>query len=190
MDPKCVVIFSGKRKSGKDFITEKLIENLGNDAATIVRISAPIKKHWAELHNLDLDQLLDATAYKEQHRLAMIEWSEKERARDYGIFCRSAAENAKGLNKPVWIVSDARRKSDLKWFGENYGDIVRTVRVFADDQIRMKRGWKFTAGVDDVASECDLDDVTDWSWQVYNNGSSEDITNFLADLEAWIKRSL
>lgn len=70
---------------------------LGSDLAIIVRLSAPIKQHWAETHALDLSQLLDSTAYKEQHRLAMIEWSEEERAKDYGIFCNKAADNAKGL---------------------------------------------------------------------------------------------
>ncbi|CAB3387800.1 Hypothetical predicted protein [Cloeon dipterum] len=190
MDPKCVVIFSGKRKSGKDFITEKLVEILGKDNATIVRISAPIKKHWAELHGLDLSQLLDSTSYKEQHRLAMIEWSEQERSKDYGVFCRSAASVAKETLKPVWIVSDARRKTDLKWFRENFGSILKTVRVTADDDIRIQRGWNFTAGVDDVASECDLDDISGWDWTVSNNGKTEAISDFLQELEAWIKQSL
>jgi phosphomevalonate kinase len=69
---------------------------LGSDLAIIVRLSEPIKQHWAESHALDLSQLLDSTAYKEQHRLAMIKWSEKERAKDYGIFCSKAADSAKG----------------------------------------------------------------------------------------------
>jgi len=70
---------------------------LGSDLSIIVRLSAPIKQHWADSHALDLSQLLDSTAYKEQHRLAMIEWSEQERAKDYGIFCSKAADSAKGL---------------------------------------------------------------------------------------------
>jgi hypothetical protein len=48
--------------------------------------------------------------------------------------------------KPIWIVSDTRRRSDLKWFKENYGTAVKTVRVLADDDVRRQRGWVFTTG--------------------------------------------
>jgi hypothetical protein len=48
--------------------------------------------------------------------------------------------------KPIWIVSDTRRRSDMKWFKENYGTAVKTVRVLADDDVRRQRGWVFTAG--------------------------------------------
>jgi len=48
--------------------------------------------------------------------------------------------------KPVWIVSDTRRQTDLKWFKENYGTAVKTVRVLADDDVRRQRGWVFTPG--------------------------------------------
>jgi len=48
--------------------------------------------------------------------------------------------------KPIWIVSDTRRQTDLKWFKENYGTAVKTVRVLADDDVRRQRGWVFTPG--------------------------------------------
>jgi len=76
--------------------TSPFIFRLGKGEAVVVRLSAPIKQYWAESHALDLSQLLDSTAYKERHRLAMIEWSEQERAKDYGIFCKKAADIAKG----------------------------------------------------------------------------------------------
>jgi phosphomevalonate kinase len=43
-------------------------------------------------------------------------------------------------------------------------------------------------GVDDVASECDLDAVTDWDWILTNNGQFEDEN--LQDLEQWIHSNL
>lgn len=49
-------------------------------------------------------------------------------------------------DKPVWIVSDARRRTDLLWFKENFGSVVKTVRVLADEEVRVQRGWKFTSG--------------------------------------------
>lgn len=46
--------------------------------------------------------------------------------------------------------------------------LVRTVRIVVPDEVRTERGWKFQKGVDDVASECDLDTVCDWDFQISN----------------------
>ena len=96
-----VLLFSGKRKSGKDHLTEYLLDYLnkrdehnktkdqqcGQDSivvlkgsdALIIRISGPLKRCYAENHGLDFETLLSADAYKEKHRLAMIKWSEEIR---------------------------------------------------------------------------------------------------------------
>ncbi|KAF4526796.1 hypothetical protein B566_EDAN015592 [Ephemera danica] len=190
MKPSCILIFSGKRKCGKDFLTESLLQRIGHDKATIVRLSAPIKSHWAKSHNLDLTQLLDSSSYKEQHRLDMIHWSEEERAKDYGCFCRTATQEAQKENKAVWIVSDARRKTDLRWFRENFGSRMKTIRVTADDDVRSRRGWVFTKGVDDVSSECDLDDVDDWDLKVSNNGGIEELEDAVKQLTDWATRAI
>lgn len=47
--------------------------------------------------------------------------------------------------KPVWIVSDIRRQTDLQWFKENY-KTIQTVRVYSSEEERLKRGWVFTPG--------------------------------------------
>jgi phosphomevalonate kinase len=49
-------------------------------------------------------------------------------------------------------VSDARRKTDLQWFRENFGSAVKTVRVVADDDVRKERGWQFTTGKNNFLS--------------------------------------
>ncbi|XP_077285131.1 phosphomevalonate kinase [Arctopsyche grandis] len=170
MSPQLVLLFSGKRKSGKDYITDQLYSKLNNNVCTIVKISQPIKSHWAKTRNLDLNELLSDGEYKERYRLEMIKWSEDMRDKDYGCFCRLACENAKSAN--IWIVSDIRRKTDLLWFRKTYGSKVKTVKVFADDETRKGRGWTFTPGVDDAPSECNLDDVTDWDYIIDNNDTS------------------
>lgn len=51
-------------------------------------------------------------------------------------------------NYPVWIVSDARRKTDIKWFQENYNhEIIKLYRIACDDNIRKQRGWEFIEGM-------------------------------------------
>ena len=44
-------------------------------------------------------------------------------------------------NFPVWIVSDCRRETDLRYFSEQFGDRVKRVRIVADDKVRTER-WE------------------------------------------------
>ncbi len=79
--PNAVLLFSGKRKSGKDFLAEALVGILkerGVDAV-IIRLSAPLKKCYAENHGLNYEELMTSSGYKEKHRLNMIKWSEEIR---------------------------------------------------------------------------------------------------------------
>lgn len=169
MEPKAVLLFSGKRKSGKDFITDHLQESLKNESV-IIRLSGPLKECYAKDHGLDYDQMLSASDYKEKYRLDMIKWSEEIRNTDYTYFCRAALEKYDTANFPIWIVSDCRRKTDLRYFQENFGDRVKTVRIEAEDEVRRERGWTFTVSVDDAESECGLDDVEKWDLVLDNSG--------------------
>ncbi|XP_050676183.1 phosphomevalonate kinase [Leptidea sinapis] len=173
MPPKIILLFSGKRKCGKDFITDQLKERLG-DNCEIIKISMPIKSYWAKEMNLNLNDLLSDNSYKEQYRLDMINWSEKKRNENYGCFCEAACEEA--TVKPIWIVSDIRRKTDIKWFQETFGKLIRTIRLEADDNTREERGFKFKVGVDDADSECGLDNYEDWDL-VINNGKGRKSVN-------------
>jgi phosphomevalonate kinase len=116
--------------------------------------------HAVQMHGLSVAELLSASAYKEQHRAAMVEWGERQRVADPGFFCRKATEAANGGSACVWIVSDARRRSDMDWFREHYGHVMWTVRVQASDADRIARGFVFTPGIDDAETECGLDDYT------------------------------
>lgn len=138
--------------------------------AQIIRISEPIKSFWASEKNLDLEMLLSDGAYKEKYRKEMIVWSDEMRSKDYGIFCREASKN---ISKSTVIVSDIRRKTDIKYFRETFGDKVKLIRIKCDDSIRQQRGWKFEIGVDDIQSECDLDDWLEWDLILENDGKRE-----------------
>ena len=85
--PRVVILVSGKRKSGKDFVSEALCATLGA-SSSIFRISAPLKSCYARLHQLDLSQLMGSGGYKETHRGRMIAWGEQVRERDPSYFCR------------------------------------------------------------------------------------------------------
>lgn len=70
------------------------------------------------------------------------------------------------------IVSDIRRKTDIKFF-RDHGYNIKTIRINADDDVRKARGWIFENGVDNVQSECDLDDVQQWDLKIENDGTQD-----------------
>lgn len=70
------------------------------------------------------------------------------------------------------IISDIRRKTDIKFFRDN-GYHIKTVRVNAGEVVRQSRGWRFECGVDDVQSECDLDEHGDWDLVIENDDSAD-----------------
>lgn len=65
---------------------------IGSEKCVIIRLSGPIKNHWALTNSLQLNELLSDGKMKEQHRKAMIEWSESIRSNDHSYFCRKAIE--------------------------------------------------------------------------------------------------
>jgi len=65
----------------------------------VMRISAPIKHYWSEKYSLDFSKLLDSSAYKEEHRLGMLQWSMKHRAENPGYFPVEAIRMADGKSK-------------------------------------------------------------------------------------------
>nr|CAG4636595.1 EOG090X0FYC [Eubosmina coregoni] len=175
-----VICFSGKRKTGKDFVAELLHKRL-SPRSVIIRISAPIKHHFAKTKNLDVDELLSDGLYKENFRAEMIVWGEQQRIRDPSIFCKSAIEMFNGHLFPIWIVPDLRRTTDLKFFRENYTKLF-AVRIDADLEARLPRGFSFTSGIDDAESECGLDAVEDWDLTIKNNGDQLSLDKYINTL--------
>ncbi|TNN02044.1 phosphomevalonate kinase [Takifugu rubripes] len=165
-DPRLILIFSGKRKSGKDYVTDLMQRRLGPAQCCVLRLSGPLKQQYAQEHGLDLNELLSPGPYKEQYRASMINWGEIRRRSDPGFFCRLATREAW---QPVWMVSDARRLSDLQWFWSKFPQQTQSVRVQCSDRTRQQRGWSFTAGVDDSESECGLDRGVEFDWIINND---------------------
>ncbi|XP_053330763.1 phosphomevalonate kinase isoform X1 [Spea bombifrons] len=193
--PRLLLVFSGKRKSGKDHVTALLRDRLGPDTCAVLRLSGPLKEQYAKEHGLDYERLLDASEYKEKYRADMIRWGEERRRADPAFFCRGAVD---GVKQPVWIISDARRGSDVDWFISTYGAVTQTVRVTASEDTRRARGWVYTPGegagsvspgegagwhvidvnhlpslpdIDDAESECGLDHGVVFNWIISNDGA-------------------
>ena len=66
--PKLIIILSGKRKSGKSFLTEALTDYFGGDNCCVLTLAAPLKKQYAETHGLDYNRLLDTSGSEVQKK--------------------------------------------------------------------------------------------------------------------------
>jgi len=172
--PDIIYMISGKRKSGKDFISDRLKARIG-EAATIVRIAGPIKYLFSQHKNLDFARMLTADEYKEKFRVEMVEFQDREMARDDGFFCKESLRMYAVHKFPVWIVSDLRREEELEYFRNLYKDKVVTIRVEASMDVRAKRGFMFTPGIDDHATEQGLDNHQHWHYRFENNAAGEDL---------------
>lgn len=127
---------------------------------------------------------MGSSAYKETYRHDMIMWSEAIRKEDPGYFCRLATSEGTG---PVWLVCDARRESDMRYFKEHYGKQLMTVRVQASEQVREERGWIYNKGVDDSPSECGLDHF-ECDLTINNTPTCESsLTQQLEEVTSWVK---
>lgn len=139
-------------------------------------------------HGLDINRLLDATEYKEKYRADMIRWGEEKRNKEPSYFCKLATSGPEA-SKPIWIISDARRKTDIAYFKQNYRFITYTVRVQASEETRKKRGWVFTKGIDDAESECDLDSVK-MDLVVDNDGDNDTLQSFVNDMMVILREKM
>uniref|UniRef100_A0A915KB22 Phosphomevalonate kinase n=1 Tax=Romanomermis culicivorax TaxID=13658 RepID=A0A915KB22_ROMCU len=184
-----IILMSGKRKSGKDFVAEKLCRELSgrNIKVSKIHLSEPLKRQYAALHNLDAENLLTSGEYKENYRREMVIWGENIRRRDPSYFCRAAVDQCcDWVISDVKIVCDCRRPSDIAYFESNFSSKnhrVLKLRIESDKKTRTSRGWTFTPEIDDSATEISLDNGVSWDFILNNNNSNEDFgleyANFL-----------
>ncbi|CAD5224157.1 unnamed protein product [Bursaphelenchus okinawaensis] len=179
--PKVLLGFSGKRKSGKDYISDKVVEKAESLGLRIVRrgVSYPLKEEYGKLHGLDGEKLKFDFEYKEKVRKDMVVWGEEVRNKDPSYFCKKTVEAVPDLSSvDILIISDCRRLIDVEYFKSNYNSFF--LRVEADMETRKERGWQFQEGVDDAESECGLDDFKGFD-VVIRNGGDEEKLNFDLD---------
>jgi hypothetical protein len=76
--PSIVIMISGKRKSGKDYVCKKLMQLFSNTFnVQVLTIAASMKQEYAKANNLDYYRLLGSSSYKEVYRLDMIRFDKR-----------------------------------------------------------------------------------------------------------------
>jgi diphosphomevalonate decarboxylase len=108
---KCILI-SGKRYSGKTFLSNKLNQEL---KYPIFSISDEIKEMYCQENKLDYDNMVSNRNFKEKHRLNMIKYAEDKMKKDKFFWCKKLWDTIPN-NCRVFILSDARRINDSLLF--------------------------------------------------------------------------
>ncbi len=173
-DNKKIIVFSGKQFSGKDTVAKILLEKLKGYKR--IGIADAIKAEYSKKTGLSIEEI---EKNKSMYRQDLIDLGNYGRSIDPDYWLNSIISNPDNI-----IVTDIRVKHELDLFKKNG---AFTVRIEADEEQRAKRG-KITASDDDT--ETALDNIKDWDYILYNNGTYEDLRKNINKLFDILKKKL
>lgn len=157
-----IVAVSAKRLSGKTTLTEY--------AETVSKFrrysfATRLRQLYSERYGISMEELL---ANKEKFRPLLIEysWIMKQQSRYYFA---DAMMDCIRLEEYV-MIDDLRFFEELQRVQENNGFKLRLV---CSNQARALRGWEFKPGVDDEASETEMDAVPLGLWNAVIDTSGD-----------------
>lgn len=163
--PTTVIALAGKRKAGKDAIAAALMHLLEQKGVAAVRgaFADEVKRAYLRSDKctdpeLTLQDLTESGVKKELHRSNLIEFGETARAIDPMVWVRLLLQRlnqSDAARTGVVVVTDLRYPLEL-WALKQTCVRVLCFYVDASDEARGERGYVFTRGVDDGASETAL----------------------------------
>lgn len=153
-----VLLVCGKRLSGKDWFIGQLVRLLG---AVHFSPTTEFKRDVCREHGLDYGRMVDDRAYKERYRHLLVSEFRKSNERAPREYDERVVQLILADNGPRLVLVDVRLRAQVEFYRRALLDHVacRLVRVFASESVRVRRGFEFTAGVDDEQTETDLDDA-------------------------------
>lgn len=187
--PMRVILVSGKRAAGKDFVTDKIQKSFEKLNLKVHRTSLGIlnKQIYAKKHNIDVNRLEKDRKFKEEHRQEMILHHSKMDELNPEWAVKSVLEAASKEEADILIISDIRRLKDLEWFQKNSPSAPILLRIDANDEVRLKRGWDPNPEKDQLPTEVELDDYKTWASRFDNSDMSKDSEK---KVEEWIQSSV
>jgi phosphomevalonate kinase len=171
---KKIVAISGKQFSGKDTVADVLVTELsGFVKAPLAKL---IKEKFSQEKGLAVD-IIDMN--KPVYRVDLIELGNRMREEDPDYWIKAVLEAGDSI-----LVSDMRLKNEFNSFKKMN---AITIRVNSPREERAKRGL-IVSEYD--STEVDLDDITEWDYVLYNDGTHEELKQKARDLANEIKKRL
>lgn len=180
--PKVLILFSGKRAVGKDHIANLLNDTLSKQGLKVCRtaLGNVNKQAYAQKVGIDVNRLMTDRAFKEEHRVAMINHHTQRNAEDPEWCLKNIFDQAS--HSDVLILSDLRTHEDLCWF-KRQGIPTVLLRITATDVARKEHGWDPCQVKDMLHTETELDSYTEWTACWDNSNDSNDGATLL---QIWI----
>lgn len=185
VQPLLYILVSGKRASGKDYITNLLYDSLVAKGISVHRTALGHinKRSYAASIGIDAMRLEKDREFKESHRIAMIAHHTARNAQDPEWCLKEVKSNAKQANAEILLLSDIRTLQDLHWFKQQPGEVV-LLRITASDETRKSRGWNPCPKKDSLPTETELDSFFNWTACWDNSEFSTESTQLLHE---WIE---
>lgn len=163
---KKIIIFSGKQFSGKDTVAKILLENMPSFKR--IGIADAIKIQYSKQKGISLEEI---EKNKSQYRQDLIDLGDWGRAQspDYWLNSILAYEGNT-------IVTDIRLPHELNLFRSHNAFCIR---VESSEEARSKRG--VLTSKNDL-TETALDNITNWDYVIYNNGTYDELLTNTQDL--------
>lgn len=179
-----VILVSGKRCSGKDYVARVLKRELESHGLTVQceAFGTQVKVEYAKKYGLSIERLCEDRAYKERHRQGLIDYAMAKREQDNGHWADVLWRNLTA-QPDVLIITDWRFL--VEWDRVRAWPVTTyyTVRVETPKHQRQMWGWFPNVTVDSHISEKDLDYFEGFDF-IFNNTGSEENTarKFARDL--------
>lgn len=172
-----VIIFSGRRCSGKDWLASLVHSTLDKMIGGLIKlasISDDVKKEFTKENPLvDYSKLSSNRSYKDSHRKALTDFYHRKCAQDL-------AYDAKCFLKAVQSCDDGSIllltgvRNGLEYVRRLAGKPVVLIKIVSCDKARQARGWSYDCDIDKSQGEfsADVHDESFWDLVYVNNFES------------------
>lgn len=175
-----VIVMSGKRAVGKDFIADRLTEILNQNGIRAHKTSLGMfnKKLYAKKKGIDFQRLSTDRGFKEARRFSLVNHHMEMDKQDPEWAIKLVKKEAEEKNPNVLIVSDLRLKKDVARLKEIYPDL-QVIRIDASNEARLARGFMPDEEKDRLITETDMDDYNEFDARFDNSGEIKAIDEWL-----------
>ena len=159
-----LVMLSGKRGSGKDYVAEVLRTSLRPPSSVeLFRIGSVTKKMYAAANpDVDFKRLMDDREYKNSHRQQLTNFYTEKRGEDELFELKALQGDLQRCECNTLCVVDLRMKYEVEYFEQNVPqESLLHVRLKSGASARMRRGTAEDTNDPSLhdPTEIDLDDV-------------------------------
>lgn len=130
-----ILLLSGKRGVGKDYIADYLVSKYNFSKMSLAE---QVKIEYCKLNGVDYSEMLDRNK-KEKHRKKIIELAEGKKKEDLHYWCKILQTVITGNVDKHFVICDIRYQEELEYFTENNLNIY-FIRINCSEEERKTRG--------------------------------------------------